>query len=139
MHALARLMLGPLFRNIQCSWVKEGPKLAQVLLAAGANDLGGTLINESISTSAGASYGQLVPPVELRRLDPRRGRVPAQRDTTYSCSSVYEAEDDDDSPLDHVDNAEARFGSYRRLAASGQFRFLHPTRAPGDWRSRPAH
>ncbi|MEK7444835.1 MAG: 5-amino-6-(D-ribitylamino)uracil--L-tyrosine 4-hydroxyphenyl transferase CofH, partial [candidate division NC10 bacterium] len=53
MHALARLLLGPTIRNIQCSWVKEGPKLAQHLLACGANDLGGTLINESISTSAG--------------------------------------------------------------------------------------
>src|SRR3989475_7344098 len=54
MHALARLMLGASLRNIQSSWVKEGPKLAQLLLDAGANDLGGTLINESISTSAGA-------------------------------------------------------------------------------------
>src|SRR5215475_12728893 len=67
-HALARLMLGATVRNIQCSWVKEGPKFAQMLLASGANDLGGTLINESISTSAGAQYGQLVPPAELRRL-----------------------------------------------------------------------
>src|SRR5437016_11891270 len=62
MHALARLMLGPTFRNIQSSWVKEGPKLSQVLLTVGANDLGGTLINESISTSAGAQFGQLVAP-----------------------------------------------------------------------------
>src|SRR5438477_11434714 len=68
MHALARLVLGPSFRNIQSSWVKEGPKLAQLLLAAGANDLGGTLINESISTSAGVQYGQLVGPAELHRL-----------------------------------------------------------------------
>src|SRR5499425_3282814 len=83
MHALARLMLGPTFRNIQSSWVKEGPKLAQLLLAAGANDLGGTLINESISTSAGAPYGQLVPPAELRRLVRDLGRIPAQRSTTY--------------------------------------------------------
>jgi hypothetical protein len=81
MHALARLFLGPTFRNIQSSWVKEGPKLAQVLLVAGANDLGGTLINESISTSAGAGYGQLVPPAELRRLVREAGRVPAQRTT----------------------------------------------------------
>src|SRR5262249_38998968 len=79
MHAIARLFLGPTVRSIQCSWVKEGPKFAQVLLAAGANDMGGTLINESISTSAGASYGQLVPPVELRRLIRDAGRVPAQR------------------------------------------------------------
>jgi FO synthase subunit 2 len=132
MHAVARLFLGPRFRNIQCSWVKEGPKLAQYLLAAGANDMGGTLINESISTSAGASYGQLVPPVELRRLIRDAGRVPAQRSTTYELLRVYDTEDGaDDSPLDHVENAEQRFGSYRLLAASGQFRFLHPTRAQG--------
>ena len=133
MHALARLFLGPLFRNIQCSWVKEGPKLAQLLLASGANDVGGTLINESISTSAGASYGQLVPPAELRRLIRDAGRLPAQRSTTYDLLRVYEVEDAaDDSPLDHIENAEARFGSYRLLAASGKFRFLHPTRAPQD-------
>ncbi len=66
MHAVARIMLSSTFRNIQASWVKEGPKLAQICLIAGANDLGGTLINESISTSAGALYGQLVPPRELR-------------------------------------------------------------------------
>ena len=129
MHALARLFLGPLFRNIQSSWVKEGPKLAQLLLASGANDVGGTLINESISTSAGASYGQLVPPVELRRLIRDAGRIPAQRSTTYDLLRLYEVEDGaDDSPLDHVENAEARFGSYRMLASSGKFRFLHPTR-----------
>src|SRR5205085_5158803 len=77
MHALARLMLGPHIPNIQASWVKEGPKLAQILLDAGANDLGGTLINESISTSAGAQFGQLVPPAELRRMIREAGRRPA--------------------------------------------------------------
>src|SRR5262245_5193409 len=81
MHALARVMLGACLRNIQASWVKEGPKLAQLLLAAGANDLGGTLINESISTSAGAQYGQLVGPAELHRWIRNAGRVPAFRDT----------------------------------------------------------
>ena len=123
MHALARLILGPVLRNIQASWVKEGPKLAQLLLDAGANDLGGTLINESISTSAGASYGQLVPPAELRRLIRDAGRVPAQRDTLYKLLHVYGDGDDPDSALDHVQDAEARFGSYRRLIASGEFRF----------------
>jgi FO synthase subunit 2 len=123
MHALARLILGPVLRNIQASWVKEGPKLAQLLLDAGANDLGGTLINESISTSAGASYGQLVPPAELRRLIRDAGRVPAQRDTLYNLLHVYGDGDDPDSALDHVQDAEARFGSYRRLIASGEFRF----------------
>jgi FO synthase subunit 2 len=123
MHALARLMLGPVLRNIQASWVKEGPKLVQLLLDAGANDLGGTLINESISTSAGASFGQLVSPAELRRLIRDAGRVPAQRDTLYSLLHVYENGDDPDSALDHVQDADARFGSYRRLIASGEFRF----------------
>ena len=133
MHALARLFLGPTFRNIQCSWVKEGPKLAQCLLAAGANDMGGTLINESISTSAGAGYGQLVPPAELRRLIRDAGRVPAQRNTEYELVRVYgNPEDDEDSPLDHVGDADARFGSYRKLAASEQFRFLHPLRIGGE-------
>ena len=123
LHALARLMLGPDFRNIQASWVKEGPKLAQLLLDAGANDLGGTLINESISTSAGASYGQLVPPAELRRLIRDAGRVPAQRDTLYNTLHVYGDGDEPDSALDHIDDVETRFGSYRRLIASGEFRF----------------
>jgi FO synthase subunit 2 len=123
MHALARLLLGPVLRNVQASWVKEGPKLAQLLLDAGANDLGGTLINESISTSAGASYGQLVPPAELRRLIRDAGRVPAQRDTLYNVVRTYGDGDDEESELDRVQDAEARFGSYRRLIASGEFRF----------------
>jgi 7,8-didemethyl-8-hydroxy-5-deazariboflavin synthase CofH subunit len=123
MHALARVMLGPSLRNIQCSWVKEGPKFAQVLLDAGANDLGGTLINESISTSAGATYGQLVGPRELCRLAHDAGRVAAQRDTLYRIVQTYSDGDEPESPLDRVEDAEARFGSYRKLIASGEFRF----------------
>jgi 7,8-didemethyl-8-hydroxy-5-deazariboflavin synthase CofH subunit len=123
MHALARVMLGPVLRNIQASWVKEGPKLSQALLDAGANDLGGTLINESISTSAGAQYGQLVGPAELHRWIRDAGRVPAQRDTLYNVLRTYETGDDPVSPLDAIEDAEARFGSYRRLIASGEFRF----------------
>jgi 7,8-didemethyl-8-hydroxy-5-deazariboflavin synthase CofH subunit len=123
MHALARLMLGPVIPNIQCSWVKEGPKLMQLLLDAGANDVGGTLINESISTSAGASYGQLLGPAELCRLIRDAGRVPAERDTLYRHRRVYADGETPASPLDAVDDAEARFGSYRRLIASGEFRF----------------
>jgi FO synthase subunit 2 len=123
MHALARVMLGPVLGNIQASWVKEGPKLAQALLDAGANDLGGTLINESISTSAGATYGQLVGPAELRRWIRDAGRVPAERDTLYRVLRTYADGDDPRSELDAVEDAEARFGSYRRLIASGEFRF----------------
>src|SRR5262249_35300736 len=100
LHALARVMLGPLFRNIQASWVKEGPKLAQLLLDAGANDLGGTLINESISTSAGAGYGQLVGPSEIVRLIRDAGRAPAQRDTLYRIVKRYAHGETADSPLD---------------------------------------
>src|SRR5689334_2668766 len=78
MHAVARLMLGATFRNVQVSWVKEGLAMSQRLLACGANDMGGTLINESISTSAGAQHGQLASPRDLRRLIRACGRVPAE-------------------------------------------------------------
>ncbi|HEV8675152.1 MAG TPA: 5-amino-6-(D-ribitylamino)uracil--L-tyrosine 4-hydroxyphenyl transferase CofH [Methylomirabilota bacterium] len=136
LHALARLMLGPTFRNIQASWVKEGPKLAQVLLTAGANDLGGTLINESISTSAGAPYGQLVAPAELRRLIRDLGRTPAQRNTTYEILALYtDPATDPPDALDGIEDPEARFGSYRRLTGSTEFRFA-PSLAPAP--SRPA-
>jgi FO synthase subunit 2 len=123
MHALARVMLGPVLRNIQASWVKEGPKFSQVLLDAGANDLGGTLINESISTSAGAQYGQLVGPAELVRWIRDAGRVPAQRDTLYNVRHTYDAGEDATTALDRIEDTETRFGSYRRLIASGEFRF----------------
>jgi FO synthase subunit 2 len=123
MHALARVLLGALIPNVQCSWVKEGPKLMQLLLDVGANDVGGTLINESISTSAGASFGQLVGPAELCRLIRDAGRVPAERDTVYRRRRVYADGEMPASPLDAVEDAEARFGSYRRLIASGEFRF----------------
>ncbi|MCI0557154.1 MAG: CofH family radical SAM protein, partial [Nitrososphaera sp.] len=60
MHAIARIMLNNHIPNIQVSWVKEGPRMSQLLLGAGANDFGGTLINESISTAAGSQHGQLM-------------------------------------------------------------------------------
>jgi 7,8-didemethyl-8-hydroxy-5-deazariboflavin synthase CofH subunit len=133
MHALARLMLGPTFKNIQSSWVKEGPKMAQYLLTAGANDLGGTLINESISTSAGASHGQLVSPAELRRMIRDLGRLPAQRSTTYQLLRVFDGGEEEEHPLDRIDDAEERFGSYRTLTASDRFRYtrgVHGSRLP---------
>src|SRR6266850_1598716 len=101
----------------------EAPMYSKALLDAGANDLGGTLINESISTSAGAQYGQLVGPAELRRWIRDAGRVPAERDTLYRIVRTYADGDDPRSELDSVEDAEARFGSYRRLIASGEFRF----------------
>jgi FO synthase subunit 2 len=131
MHAVARLMLGATFRNIQASWVKEGPKMAQYLLTCGANDLGGTLINESISTAAGSQFGQLVAPRELRRLVRDIGRIPAERSSLYAIRRLFDpdrANEDAESPLDAVTDAEARFGSYRRLAMASDFRFQHPQR-----------
>lgn len=128
-HAIARIMLGETFRNIQASWVKDGVKLGQWLLGCGVNDLGGTLINESISTSAGAAHGQLVPPRELRRMIREIGRIPAERTTLYALRKVYDgAEPDGDSPLDQVKDAASTFGSYQGLVRSGSFRFVRPQR-----------
>jgi FO synthase subunit 2 len=135
MHAVARIMLGATFRNIQASWVKEGPKMAQYLLTCGANDVGGTLINESISTSAGSLYGQLATPRELRRLVRDIGRAPAERTSLYAIRRLFEATDagnDAESPLDDVSDAEARFGSYRKLAMATDFRFEHPQKRPSS-------
>ena len=124
MHAIARIMLHGAISNIQCSWVKEGPRMAQTLLAAGCNDLGGTLINESISTAAGAAYGQLVPPSELRRWVRDLGRVPAERTTLYGIRRVFEEEPAEPEPLDlaAAEGAE-RFGSYRELIKMDAFRY----------------
>jgi 7,8-didemethyl-8-hydroxy-5-deazariboflavin synthase CofH subunit len=124
MHAIARIMLNGWINNIQCSWVKEGPKLAQVLLSAGCNDVGGTLMNESISTSAGASYGQLVPPSELRRWIRDLGRAPVQRDTLYRTVQTYETEPEQPEPLDLAKaNAAELFGSYDELIKLDDWRF----------------
>ncbi|MDE2059744.1 MAG: 5-amino-6-(D-ribitylamino)uracil--L-tyrosine 4-hydroxyphenyl transferase CofH [candidate division NC10 bacterium] len=126
-HALARLMLGATFNHIQSSWVKEGPKFAQYLLTAGANDLGGTLINESISTSAGAPHGEFMPPAALRRLIRELGRVPAQRSTTYGLLRLCNSPDEEEDPLDCIDDPEARFGSYQTLTASHGFQYDNAT------------
>jgi FO synthase len=83
MHAVARLALHPLITNIQTSWVKMGPEGAALCLNAGANDLGGTLMNESISRAAGTQHGQEFPPEAMEDLVRSIGRVPVQRDTLY--------------------------------------------------------
>jgi FO synthase len=82
-HAVARLALHPGITNIQASWVKLGPEGTRQALAAGVNDLGGTLMNESISRSAGASFGQELPPERMEELIRSAGRVPHQRTTLY--------------------------------------------------------
>jgi FO synthase len=81
--AVARLFLRPWIRNVQMSWVKMGPKLAQLSLTAGANDFGGTLMEESISRESGADHGENLPPEEMRRLIREMGRAPVERSTTY--------------------------------------------------------
>jgi FO synthase len=83
MHAVARLMLGQDIPNVQVSWVKLGLGMAQMCLQSGANDFGGTLINERISRMAGATTGQYVPPEEFERLILDIGRIPAERTTLY--------------------------------------------------------
>jgi len=83
MHAVARLVLHPGIANIQTSWVKMGPQGAALCLEAGANDLGGTLMNESISRAAGTQHGQEFPPEAMEALIRSIGRVPRQRDTLY--------------------------------------------------------
>jgi len=82
-HSVARLVLHPHFTNIQTSWVKMGPDGAAMALQAGANDLGGTLMNESISRAAGTEHGQEFPPEAMERLILSTGRQPMQRSTIY--------------------------------------------------------
>ncbi|CAK9050418.1 unnamed protein product [Durusdinium trenchii] len=140
-HAVARLVFNPFLpggiRNIQVSWVKEGFKVAQLLLACGANDLGGTLMNESISTAAGATHGQLARPKDLQNLvwslgDPARSV--AQRSTCYEIvrrfqnpavivgSSLSEEQGEmSHSALDVVDAKS--FGSFHQLISSPDHRF----------------
>jgi FO synthase len=83
MHAVARLALHPWITNIQASWVKLGVSGAQACLRSGANDLGGTLMNESISRAAGASHGQEMPPERMEAAIRAIGREPRQRTTLY--------------------------------------------------------
>ena len=105
-HAASRLLLDPWISHIQASWVKLGPEGARALLAAGVDDLGGTLMNESISRAAGAAHGQECPPEVMESAIRAAGRVPAQRTTLYA-----EAPDD-------------------RVAASFGAAPLEPTPAP---------
>ena len=89
-HALARIMLRGWIDNVQVSWVKLGRQLSQRCLQAGANDYGGTLINENISRLAGATAGQYMPVDEFQELIRQIGRVPAERTTTYGMRQVFD-------------------------------------------------
>jgi FO synthase len=83
MHAVARLALDPVIANVQASWVKLGPDGAALCLQAGANDMGGVLMNESITRAAGAVHGQELTAEDLERLIAAAGRIPRQRTTAY--------------------------------------------------------
>jgi 7,8-didemethyl-8-hydroxy-5-deazariboflavin synthase CofH subunit len=124
MYAVSRIMLNGFIPNIQVSWVKEGTRLAQLGLLAGGNDLGGTLINESISTAAGSGNGQLVRPHQLRAIARDLGRVPAERTTLYGIRRVLQEEPTEIEPLDDPSLDTEQFGSYARLTQASEFRFV---------------
>ena len=98
MHAVARLMLAGFIDNIQVSWVKLGPAMAMRMLACGVNDLGGTLMNESISRAAGSTHGQEVTPAEMAALIRSADRIPVRRNTLYETLGIY----DDHAPAEQA-------------------------------------
>jgi FO synthase subunit 2 len=124
-HAIARIMLNNSINNLQMSWVKEGQKMSQLLLMWGANDFGGTLINESISTSAGSEHGQLLRPKEIRRLVKEIGRIPAERDTNYNILRKFNNENEIEDDLDKVTDV-SQFGSYVELIKINKFNYKNP-------------
>ena len=87
LHATARLALDPWLPSIQTSWVKLGPEGSRVMLDAGVNDLGGTLMNESISRAAGTQHGQEMIPERMQAMIRAAGRTPQQRTTLYGAVS----------------------------------------------------
>ncbi len=104
--AVSRLFLRPFIRNIQMSWVKMGTKLAQVALLSGANDFGGTLMEESISRESGADHGENLPAEEMRRLIREVGRIPAERTTKYEIRRIFKDPADDPPSLEPDREAE---------------------------------
>ena len=126
-HAISRIMLNNYINNIQMSWVKEGQKMSQLLLMWGANDFGGTLINESISTSAGSAQGQLLRPKEIRHLSREINRIPAQRNTTYKILKKFEDGVEYSDELDTVEDT-SQFGSYFELIKINEFNYKNPRR-----------
>lgn len=92
MHAVSRLMLQGKIDNIQASWVKLGPEYAERMLRSGANDLGGTLMNESISRAAGGKHGQEIVPADMVAMIRRAGLQPVRRNTLYQSLQHYRDE-----------------------------------------------
>ena len=117
MHSVARLAFGKSIRNIQASWVKMGHEGIKACLNAGCNDLGGTLMNESISRAAGTQHGQETSPMEMRKLIQMLNRSPAQRNTVYGKVS-REREDSGSKAkeLEEINNTPAK--KYERKTPS---------------------
>ena len=124
-HAVSRIMLNNFIDNIQMSWVKEGQKMSQLLLMWGANDFGGTLINESISTSAGSEHGQLLRPGEIKRVVREIGRIPAERNTKYKILKRFESTDENEEELDKIKDV-SQFGSYVELIKIDKYKYKNP-------------
>jgi 7,8-didemethyl-8-hydroxy-5-deazariboflavin synthase CofH subunit len=97
-HALSRVLLHGAIRNVQVSWVKMGFEMSLECLKAGANDFGGTLMEESISKAAGATFGEYVSPEQFRRMIRSIERVPAERATTYKIRKVYDMREEAPAP-----------------------------------------
>jgi FO synthase len=93
MHAVSRIVLNGFIDNIQVSWTKLGPKKARNLLSMGVNDLGGTLMNESISRSAGSKNGQEITEAEMIEIIRSASKTPIRRDTLYRELKTYNLED----------------------------------------------
>ena len=129
--AVARLFLRPWIRNIQMSWVKMGTKLAQMALLSGANDMGGTLMEESISRESGSQHGENLPAEDMRRLIREVGRTPIQRSTTYGVLQRF-----DDPALDPPSLEPHR---PRELSGPERWRLREQRAAEADERLRAAN
>jgi len=117
MIAVARLFLRPWISNIQMSWVKMGPKLAQMALLAGANDFGGTLMEESISRESGSHFGENLPSEEIRQLIRSVGRTPVERSTTYQILRRFDDPAEDPPSLEPEQASELSGPARWRLAS----------------------
>lgn len=117
LHAVARLSLHPHFRNIQTSWVKMGTAGAATCLNAGANDLGGTLMNETITRSAGAAHGQEIVPARMAKIIKGIGRLPQQRTTFYQLAALERIRTAANaSPLAPLENTATTVSKQSKLA-----------------------
>ena len=129
MYAVSRIMLNGRIHHIQASWVKQGIEMAKCCLNSGADDLGGTLMNESISTAAGAEHGHFMRPISLRQATREVGRIPVERTTTYNILRVMDKEPEIPEALDAVQFGGNQFGSYHELISSDQFRYKKAAKA----------